>query len=162
MKNILLILLVSLLVYLATSLYFVDKCYFLCPVKYTKGLIIRSDSRGDGVFAAGRSGRRIHKGLDLLAAPDTPVLASRSGRVVAATQNNGMGKYVIIRHSGNINTLYGHLSRIYVSQGQFLRQGAVIGCVGKTGNANYPDIEPHLHFEVRENGISKDPLEYLQ
>lgn len=162
MKKILFILLVALPTYLIFSLYYMDREYFLSPIKYKSGIIIRSDSRGDGVFSAERSGRRMHKGLDLFAVIDTQVLASRSGRVIVATQNNGMGKYVILQHPNNLTTLYGHLSKIYVAKNEFVRQGEVIASVGKTGNANYPDIQPHLHFEVKKDGIPQDPLEYLQ
>lgn len=162
MKKVLFFILVVLPIYLALSLYFLDKDYFLCPIEYKKDIVIRSDLRGSGVFAAERSGRRMHQGVDLFAVIDTPVLATRSGRVIAATENNGMGKYVIIQHSNNITTVYGHLCKIYVTANEFVRQGQIIGCVGKTGNANYPGIQPHLHFEVRENGVPQDPIEYLQ
>jgi murein DD-endopeptidase MepM/ murein hydrolase activator NlpD len=162
MKRILLFLLFILPVYLLVSLYFVDKHYFLCPIEYKGDIVIRSDNRGNGLFAANRNGSRIHEGIDLFAEINSPVLAARSGIVIAASKSRGMGNYVIIRHFGNIITIYGHLSQIYVHRYEFIRQGEVIGRVGKTGNANYPDIQPHLHFEVRKNGIPQDPLEYLQ
>jgi len=73
-----------------------------------------------------------------------------------------MGNFIIIRHPGNIITMYGHLFRIYVNKNAFVRQGEVIGSVGKTGNANYRDIQPHLHFEIRKNGVPQDPLEYIE
>jgi len=162
MKKILLFLLILLPIYLLIGLYFLDKDYFLCPIGYKRDILIRSDSRGDGFFAAERNGNRLHNGIDLFAEIGTPVMASRSGIVVAAKQSRGMGNYVIIRHPGNIITIYGHLLRIYISQNNFVRQGEVIGAVGKTGNANYRDILPHLHFEVRKGGIPEDPLEYLE
>jgi len=162
LKKILLFLILVLAVYLLVSLYFLDKHYFLCPIEYKGDIIIRSDNRGDGFFAASRNGRRIHEGIDLLAEIGSPVLACRSGRVIAAGKTRGMGNYIIIRHPGNIVTIYGHLSQIFVKRNVFVRQGQVIGRVGKTGNANYPDIQPHLHFEIRKDGIPQDPLEYLQ
>jgi murein DD-endopeptidase MepM/ murein hydrolase activator NlpD len=162
MKKICLFLLIFLPAYLLFSLYFLDKDYFASPIDYKGDLLIRCDSRGDGFFASPRNGRRLHEGIDLFARVGTPVLAARSGIVAAANRNLGMGKYVVIRHPGNLVTIYGHLSRAYVAKGQFLRQGDVIGAVGKTGNARYRDIQPHLHFEVRRNGIPQDPLEYLQ
>jgi murein DD-endopeptidase MepM/ murein hydrolase activator NlpD len=162
MKKTLLFLLVFLPVYSAFSLYYLDKQDFLSPIRYRRDFIIRSDGRGDGFFAAERSGNRTHKGLDLLAQVGTPVFACRSGIVVAARQNNGMGKFVIIKHAGDTATLYGHLSEIYVKENQFLRQGEKIGAVGKTGNANYSNILPHLHLEVRKKGTQQDPLEYLE
>lgn len=162
MKKILLSLLIVLPVYLLISLYFLDKQYFLCPIEYKRDIVIRSDRYGDGFFAANRSGRRVHEGIDLFAAIGTPVLASRSGKVTSARQNHGMGKYVVIKHPESISTLYAHLSRIYVRKNEFVRQGQVIGSVGKTGNANFRDIKPHLHFEIRKNGMSLDPLQYLE
>ncbi len=162
MKKILLFLLLVLPVLLFISLYFMDKSYFLCPIEYKGDIIIRNDSRGNGFFAAERNGRRIHEGIDLFAEINKPVLACRLGMVIAATKSRGMGNYIIIRHRGNIVTIYGHLSRVYVHRYEFVRQGEVIGSVGKTGNANYPDVQPHLHFEVRKDGIPQDPLEYLE
>ena len=162
MKKILIFILIVLPVYLIVSLYFIDKDYFLCPIEYNKDIIIRSDSRGDGFFAAKRNGNRSHNGIDFLAEVGAPVLAVRSGRVVSATKNKGMGNYIIIRHPQGMITIYGHLSRLCVFKNDFVRQGDVIGEVGKTGNANYRDILPHLHFEVRQNGQPQDPMEYLQ
>lgn len=162
MKKALLFLLIFLPIYLLIGLYFLDKDYFLCPIEYKRDIIIRSDRRGDGSFAAERNGNRIHEGVDLLASIGTPVLASRAGIVVAARYSQGMGNFIIIHHPGNITSIYGHLSKIYVTKGEFVRQGEVIGAVGKTGNANFRDIQPHLHFEVKKAGISQNPLEYLQ
>lgn len=163
MKKIILVLvLIVLPAYIIISLYFLDKKYFLCPIEYQKDILIRSDNRGDGFFGADRSGKRLHEGIDLFAKVGTPVLASRSGRVSSAKKNRGMGNYVVIRHRGKIATLYGHLSKILVKKNQFVRQGEVIGLVGKTGNANFRDIQPHLHFEVRKNSIPQDPWEYLR
>jgi len=73
-----------------------------------------------------------------------------------------MGNYVVIRHSLNLVSIYGHLSQIFVTKNQFVRQGGIIGSVGKTGNARHPGIQPHLHFEIKKNGIPQDPLEYLK
>lgn len=162
MKNKLFIPLIILLFFVLACLYYVDKVSFLCPITYQRDFVVRNDNRGEGHFAANRSGSRVHEGIDLLAPLGTQVLASRLGIVVAARQNNGMGKYVILRHFGGVSTIYGHLSQIYVRQGEIIRQGEVIGAVGKTGNANYRDILPHLHFEVRKNDVPQDPLEYLK
>ena len=138
-----------------------DKQYFICPIEYKNDIIVRNDYRGDGLFASSRSGRRMHKGLDLLADVGTVVYAARSGKVVSATVNKGMGKYVIIRHRDNIITIYGHLSNIFVRKYDYVRQGQVIGNVGKTGNARAAGMLPHLHFEIRKNGVPLDPFEYI-
>jgi len=149
-------------VFILSGFLFMDKSYFLCPVEYKNGIVVRSDGRGDGFFGAERSGRRLHNGIDLLAKVGTPVLASRSGRVIAAKQNRGMGKYVIIKHRHNITTVYGHLSEICIRKNARVRQGQVVGKVGRTGNARYAGIQPHLHFEVKKRGVPQDPLDYLK
>lgn len=162
MKKAFLFLLVILPLYFLISIYLLDKSYFICPINYSQDRIIRSDNRGNGIFGAERNGNRQHEGIDFLAKVGIPVLASRSGKVIAATQSRGMGKYVIIKHTGNLITIYGHLSQIYVRKGNYVRQGEVIGSAGKTGNANYRDIQPHLHFEIRRAGVPEDPLDYLE
>jgi murein DD-endopeptidase MepM/ murein hydrolase activator NlpD len=169
MRKILLFLfLIIIPAYIIISLYFLDKNYFLCPVEYKGDMVIRCDTRGDGFFAARRNGHRVHEGIDLFAQIGTPVKASRTGRVLVSRvipnkqKKTGSGNYIIMAHPGNITTAYAHLVEVYVNKGDFVRQGQVIGRVGKTGNANYPDIQPHLHFEVRKGGVPQDPLEYLE
>ena len=147
---------------LAFSIYFLDRDYFLSPISYSGSIVVRNDCRGNGFFGAGRNGRRTHQGIDLFGEIGTPVVASRSGIVVAAKRNPGMGNFVVIRHPHETVTIYGHLSGIKVKKGQFVRQGAVVGWVGKTGNANHHAIQPHLHFEVRKSGLPQEPLEYLE
>ena len=162
MRKIFLFLLLVLPLYLTASIYSLDKLYFLCPVKYQGDIVIRCDARGNGFFAAPRNSRRVHRGVDLFSDVGTPVFAARSGVVsVAKEEKMGMGKYVVIKHPEGMATLYGHLSDMYVSRGRFVKQGEIIGRVGKTGNAVSLAIQPHLHFEVRQDGILQDPLEYL-
>jgi len=161
MKKIILIILIILMISVFLGIAAMDKQYFICPIEYKSDIIIRNDQGGDGSFASSRSGRRMHKGIDLLADEGTLVLAAKSGRVISATQNRGMGKYVIIQHRDNIITIYGHLSEIFVRKNDYLRQGQVIGSVGRTGNARYRSILSHLHFEIRKNGIPQDPLGYI-
>ena len=99
-----------------------------------------------------------HSGIDIGAAAGTSVGAAASGKVVLATYSNyGYGNYVIVRHGDGSETLYAHLSRIYVSLGQQVGQGETIGTVGCTGWCT----GPHLHFEVRIGGVAVDPLPYL-
>ena len=168
MKKILLFLLFIMPIYLSVSLYFLDKNYFLCPIEYKGDAVIRCDTRGEGFFAARRNGNRLHEGIDLSAEIGTPVKACRSGRVIVSRiitnkdKKTGSGNYVIILHPGGITTTHGHLLEVYIRKNYLVRQGEVIGRVGKTGNANYADIQPHLHFEVRKDGIPQDPLEYLE
>ena len=161
MKKILLIILISATVYVFINLAVLDKQYFICPVNYKSDLVIRQDNYGNGLFASERSGNRMHKGIDLLSKVGTPVLAAKSGRVLAATQNRGMGKYVIIQHKHNIISIYGHLSEISVRKFDYVSQGQIIGKVGKTGNAGNRNMLSHLHFEIRKNGVPQDPLQYI-
>jgi len=160
-KLFLLIILIIICIAVFLGLAGMDKQYFICPIEYKNDIIIRNDNRGDGLFASSRSGRRMHKGLDLLADVGTAVYAAKSGKVISATQNKGMGKYIIIRHRDNIITIYGHLSNIFVRKDDYLRQGQIIGSEGKTGNARAAAMLPHLHFEIRKNGVPQDPLEYI-
>jgi murein DD-endopeptidase MepM/ murein hydrolase activator NlpD len=161
MKRILLFLLIAVIVFISVGTILLYTERFISPIRYQNEPIIRNDGRGNGYFGTHRSGGRSHQGLDLLAPMGTPILASRSGIVTSAKQVKGMGKYVVIRHFGGYTTLYGHLSQIYVHKGQIVFRGKAIGLVGKTGNANYRNILPHVHFELRKSGIPQDPLLYL-
>jgi hypothetical protein len=88
----------------------------------------------------------MHAGKDLAAPEGTPVVASLSGRVVSSGLAGGYGLAVEVEHDGpRRRTLYGHLSELYVREGQAVRQGEVIGRVGSTGLST----GPHLHFELR-------------
>ncbi|MDQ6848381.1 MAG: peptidoglycan DD-metalloendopeptidase family protein, partial [Candidatus Dormibacteraeota bacterium] len=105
-----------------------------------------------------------HTGVDIAAPLDTPVAAAADGVVVivgASTdlQGNlvGYGNYVVIAHAGKMVTLYGHLDRLLVHAGQPVHAGDVIALEGSTGNST----GPHLHFEVRVDGLLADPTRYL-
>ncbi len=161
-RNLLFLFLIIFSVYIIISLYFLDKDYFLCPIEYQRDIVIRCDSMGDGFFAAKRRRNHMHNGIDLQTEIGTPVFTSRSGRVIETGYQHGLGNYIEITHPGGLTTIYGHLLEIYVKQSTFVRQGQIIGTVGKTGNANYPSIQPHLHFEIRKKGVPQDPLEYLE
>jgi LysM repeat protein len=104
----------------------------------------------------GRS--HFHTGLDIAAPRGTPVYAALSGRVEQAGWSRvGYGKLVIIRGWDGRRYYYGHNSRLLVSAGQWVNQGAMISRVGSTGYAT----GPHLHFEVRTGGHTRNPLAYL-
>jgi murein DD-endopeptidase MepM/ murein hydrolase activator NlpD len=99
-----------------------------------------------------------HEGIDLPAPVGTPVLAAADGRVVYAGSGvRGYGNLVVIRHGGDLLTVYAHSSVILVSQGQPVRAGDRIALVGQSGRAT----GPHLHFEVRAGQIPKDPMSFL-
>lgn len=135
---------------------------YISPIKCCGSIPIRVDARGDGHFGAPRRGGRIHKGIDIYAPINTGVRASKSGIAKTGFVKNGMGKYVIIRHSNGAAALYGHLSRVIVKNNQRVQQGNLIGYVGKTGNAKYKGIKPHLHFEIRQEGRCVDPLLFIR
>lgn len=97
---------------------------------------------------------RAHLGVDYGAPTGTPVRAVGEGTVDFAGVQNGYGKVVVLRHSGNRSTVYAHLSRIDVRQGQRVEQGSHIGAVGATGWAT----GPHLHFEFKVGGQHVDPM----
>lgn len=105
-------------------------------------------------------GCAVHTGLDLAAASGTPILAAASGTVTTAGwSNSGFGYYVEIDHGDGFRTLYGHMVRQpSVSSGQQVNRGDVIGAVGSTGIST----GPHVHFEVRLNGRSVNPENYLR
>jgi murein DD-endopeptidase MepM/ murein hydrolase activator NlpD len=108
-------------------------------------------------FGTPRGGGTYHSGLDICAPTGTPIAAAAPGQVVLVSAGGGYGNYVVIRHDNGYETLYAHLSEVYVGQGQWVAQGDTIGAVGATGWAT----GPHLHFEVRVGGAAVDPLSYL-
>lgn len=103
-------------------------------------------------------GRRMHKGVDLPAAVGTPIHATADGVVSRADWFSSYGLYVSIEHGGNIETRYGHMSRLNVAAGQQVHKGDIIGFVGTTGRST----GPHLHYEVRVAGEAVNPVPYMQ
>ncbi|MDB5742287.1 MAG: peptidase [Polaromonas sp.] len=97
---------------------------------------------------------RAHNGTDFAAATGTPARTIGDGVVEFAGVQNGYGNVVFVKHSNNRETVYAHLSQINVKPGQKVSQGQAIGLVGATGWAT----GPHLHFEVRVNGVQQDPM----
>lgn len=106
--------------------------------------------------------REFHKGMDISQGGiyGASVVAAASGTVLIAQNynSNGYGNYVVIDHGGGLSTLYGHNSKVVVSAGQTVKKGQVISKVGSTGWST----GPHLHFEVRKNGVHTNPLPYLK
>ena len=95
----------------------------------------------------------MHEGIDIGVGYGTPIHAAASGTVVFSGWMDGYGNFVIIDHGGGMATAYGHQSAIAVGGGQSVSQGQVIGYVGCTGHC----FGPHLHFEVRINGVPGRP-----
>lgn len=102
--------------------------------------------------------RKFHTGIDIGAGYGLDIVAAADGVVTLATTNGGYGKCVIINHGSGITSLYGHCSTLLVSVGDKVVKGEVIAKVGSTGVST----GPHLHFEVRENSSTTDPLGYLR
>ena len=101
-----------------------------------------------------------HNGIDFAANIGTKVYAVKSGRVIAAVKNDPtFGNYIIISHdNGKVSSVYAHLSKMNVQQGDEVKKGEVIGYVGQTGMAT----GPHLHFEIRQGGVAQDPSAKLK
>lgn len=103
-------------------------------------------------------GRRQHKGIDLAAPIGTPVYATADGQVSKAEWFSSYGLYVSLEHGADIQTRYGHMSRLNVAAGQTVHKGDLIGYVGTTGRST----GPHLHYEVRVAGEAVNPMPYMQ
>ena len=98
-----------------------------------------------------------HSGVDLAAARGTPVAATLPGIATVIVSATGYGLHVVIDHGGGLSSLYGHLETVVVVSGDIVLAGEVIGTVGSSGNAT----GPHLHFEIRRDGIAEDPQQDL-
>jgi len=114
---------------------------------------------GFGVRADPFSGApAMHEGLDFVADVGTPIMAAGGGIVVFAGFHREFGNLVEIDHGNGILTRYGHCSRLDVKAGAVVRRGQVIAAVGESGRAT----GPHLHFEIRRNGVAQNPVKFLQ
>ncbi len=105
----------------------------------------------------GRKGREVHDGIDLAAPLGTPIKAASAGTVLYAGEQKGYGLIAIIEHANGLSTLYAHNRDVRVRTGQQVREGQVIATVGESGRTT----GPHLHFEVRRDGLPVDPLDHL-
>ena len=110
-----------------------------------------------GRKSPGGIGSTNHKGIDIAAPRGTPVYAADGGTVTYAGWMSGYGYLVRINHGNGYETYYGHNSSLTVSVGQHVYKGQQIARVGSTGNST----GNHCHFEVRYNGVAKNPLNYL-
>lgn len=98
-----------------------------------------------------------HTGLDIATSSGTPITPIASGTVTYASYKGSYGQLVIINHGNGIESYYAHCSQIYVSAGQTVDTNTVISAVGSTGNST----GPHLHLEIRQNGATLNPENYL-
>ncbi len=97
-----------------------------------------------------------HQGQDIAGGAGTPIVASESGTIESASFSSGYGNHIIIDHGSGYTTLYGHMSRFVRTSG-WVQKGETIGYMGSTGNVT----GPHVHFEVRINGVRVNPAQYV-
>jgi len=100
---------------------------------------------------------RFHEGIDIAGPRGTPVVAPGDGVVTFTGYKGGYGKTIVVDHGYGISTLYGHCSMLYVEEGQRVKRGGLIAAIGNTGRST----GPHLHYEVRVDGVPIDPMLYL-
>jgi len=141
-----------------------EKPYVPRHVHIWSGEVPADATRGTGSFGWPVSGVitqkywERHKAIDIGAPAGSKVVAADSGYVaIAGWSDLGYGRVVLIDHGNGFQTLYAHLSVYYVEAGTSVGKGTVIGTVGSTGNAT----GPHLHFEIRKNGVLRNPLGFL-
>jgi len=113
----------------------------------------------DGFVTRGRVGEgdaqgETHPGIDIAAPIGTPIRASGGGTVAATGADGDYGMFVLLRHPDGYETMYGHASRVLVHENDTVSAGVVIALTGNSGRST----APHLHFEVRRQGQSLDPL----
>jgi murein DD-endopeptidase MepM/ murein hydrolase activator NlpD len=103
--------------------------------------------------------RKFHEGMDFSAPIGTEIYATGNGTIVEAGRDTqgGYGNQIIIDHGYSYRTVYAHLSRVFVRPGQKILRGQIIGYVGNTGKST----SPHLHYEVRKNGIPLNPIYFF-
>ena len=133
-----------------------------CPTWYPTGSFRwptsgRITSYFGGRKSPGGIGSTNHKGLDIAAPRGTPIYAADGGTVVHAGWMGGYGYTVRIDHNNGKQTYYAHNSKLLVSVGQHVYKGQQIAKMGSTGNST----GNHCHFEVRINGVAKNPMSYL-
>ena len=121
------------------------------------GVLLSTPTTGTISSRFGTRWGRAHTGLDVAADTGTPIYAAASGTVTNASVYGGYGNLIKIDHGNGVETYYGHCSKIYVNVGDTVETGDLIGLVGSTGNST----GPHLHLEIRVNGVAQNPQNYL-
>jgi LysM repeat protein len=141
------------------------KPYVARQVAMYRGPVPANAIRGSGNFAWPVSGHITqqfwngHRAIDVGARAGAPIVAADSGYVIKASHgwNGGYGRMVMIDHGNGFVSLYAHMNTIFVRQGENVAKGERIGTVGNTGRST----GPHLHFEVRLNGVARNPYYFL-
>ncbi|MDI6703924.1 MAG: LysM peptidoglycan-binding domain-containing M23 family metallopeptidase [bacterium] len=112
---------------------------------------------GEIISHFGMRNGTLHRGIDISSPSGAEIRSAKAGKVVYSQYMKGFGNVIIIDHKDGFTTVYAHNLINLVKQDDEVEQGEVIGNVGSTGNAT----SPHLHFEIRKDGVSLDPLHYL-
>ena len=127
---------------------------YIWPENVSKRITSPMGSRNTGIPGASTN----HKGVDIGGVGyTTNVVATKAGVVMTSAYHSSYGNYVVIYHGSGNTTLYAHMSSRSVKEGDSVKQGDVIGVTGCTGVST----GPHLHYEITENGVRVDPLNYL-
>ena len=105
----------------------------------------------------GARSRGTHTGLDIATSTGTPIVAAAGGTVTYSGYKGSYGNLLVISHGNGVTTYYAHCSKLYVSAGTTVSQGQRIAAIGSTGNST----GPHLHLEVRLNGVALNPQNYV-
>jgi murein DD-endopeptidase MepM/ murein hydrolase activator NlpD len=101
--------------------------------------------------------RLMHRGLDIANAPGSPVLAPSDGVVIFDGTEGGYGNVLVLDHGYGVRTRFGHLAKIFVKLGDKVKRGDKVAAIGNTGRST----GPHLHYEVRVNGIPENPRKFI-
>ncbi len=147
--TVLLLILASLLVaqrWLYDTLWWAESSH-ISPLALGTALPVRNDPLGEGAFGAKRR-KRVHRGLDIASPIGTPVRATRAGIATTGFDPRGYGHHIEIRHEDGSMTLYGHMESCTLYAEEPVKQGEVIGAVGRSGNADFDGMTTHLHFEL--------------
>ncbi|MBF0299418.1 MAG: M23 family metallopeptidase [Oligoflexia bacterium] len=124
--------------------------YFLWPTP--------SSNMITSLYGEDRGNRPFHEGLDVAAPMGSYVLAVEDGEVTVSSEDyGGYGKFLMISHEKGVSSLYGHLSKQLVQQGDNIKKGQIIALTGNSGRST----GPHLHFEVRKSGKAIDPTPFF-
>lgn len=123
-----------------------------------KAEAIRFPSRGSISSGFGERWGKIHKGIDIASKTGTPIYSALEGTVSYAGFETGYGNLIQVSSVNNTVVFYGHCSSINVKLKDVVHRGDLIGRVGTTGNST----GPHLHFEVRIDGVAVNPTKYLE
>ncbi|MBI1862114.1 MAG: M23 family metallopeptidase [Deltaproteobacteria bacterium] len=100
---------------------------------------------------------RLHTGVDIVAEPGTPVRAPADGVIFFSGHHEGYGKVLVIDHGFGIRSLFAHNSKLFVNPGDRVKRGQILSFVGSTGQST----GPHLHYEIRKNGVPVNPMTFF-